>query len=320
MLTSGFQKFWWTVLAGLLLIGAILIGKTVLAKSAILSADAAVNLALSYGNSNIYLEWDNRPSGIFGKVMKYGEAVQYKTTQPIPPQENIARMSDVPVWLILLQGDFVEHIPAAPGSPGIPEKEIHHDQIALIINGVSGDTHRSILGFAAGGSIDEFAASFDAAVGYRAPRRLRKAPFIRRSPCRPPDRPVRHHRTDLKEVTMRFHKTAHAAHDFHHDGLPGSTGVGNPDPPAGPADPDGALRNLKSPHPFSHADPAVANTFLHAASAHHRNPDPSCHHPPRCPPAPPSGRCGIPLGGTAGTHPGRHSDRPLCPGGPLWAP
>ena len=41
----------------------------------------------------------------------YGEAVQYKTTQPIPPQENIARTSDVPVWLILLQGNFVEHIP-----------------------------------------------------------------------------------------------------------------------------------------------------------------------------------------------------------------
>ena len=138
-LSSGFQKFWWTVLAGLLLIGAILIGKTVLAKPAIISADAAVNLALSYGNSNIYLEWDNQPSGIFGKVMKYGEAMQYKTTQPIPPQENIARMSDVPVWLILLQGNFVEHIPAAPGSPGIPEKDIHHNQIALIINGVSGD-------------------------------------------------------------------------------------------------------------------------------------------------------------------------------------
>ena len=138
-LSSGFQKFWWTVLAGLLLIGAILIGKTVLAKPAIISADAAVNLALSYGNSNIYLEWDNRPSGIFGKVMKCGEAVQYKTTQPIPPQENIARMSDVPVWLILLQGNFVEHVPEAPGSPGIPEKEIHHNQIALIIYGVSGD-------------------------------------------------------------------------------------------------------------------------------------------------------------------------------------
>ena len=99
----------------------------------------AVNLALSYGNINIYLEWDNRPSGIFGKVMKYGEAVQYKTTQPIPPQENIARMSDVPVWLILLQGNFVEHVPAAPGSPGIPEKQVIHKQIALIIDGVSGD-------------------------------------------------------------------------------------------------------------------------------------------------------------------------------------
>ena len=206
MLSSGFHKFWWSVLAGLLLIGAILIGKTVLAKPAIISADAAVNLALSYGNSNIYLEWDNRPSGIFGKVMKYGEAVQYKTTQPIPPQENIARMSDVPVWLILLQGNFVEHIPAAPGSPGIPEKEIHHNQIALIIDGVSGEI------------IETFWVSPQEALsmislpaltppsGTRAPRRLRKAPFIRRSPCRPPDRPVRHHRTDLKEVTMRFLK------------------------------------------------------------------------------------------------------------------
>ena len=135
----GLRKYGWTVLAGLLLIGAILIGKTVLAKPAIISADAAVNLALSYGNSNIYLEWDNRPSGIFGKVMKYSEAVQYKATQPIPPQENIARMSDVPVWLILFQGNYVEHIPAAPGSPGIPEKDIHLHQIALIIDGVSGE-------------------------------------------------------------------------------------------------------------------------------------------------------------------------------------
>ena len=118
---------------------AILIGNTILAEPSIISADVVVNLALSYGNSNIYLEWDNRPSGIFGKEMKYGQAVQYKTTQPIPPQENIARMSDVPVWLILLQGNYVEHIPAAPGSPGIPEKEIHHNQIALIIDGVSGD-------------------------------------------------------------------------------------------------------------------------------------------------------------------------------------
>lgn len=139
MLRFGLRKYWWIVLAGLLLIGAILIGKTVLAKPAIISADTAVKLALSYGNSNIYLEWDNQPSGIFGKVMKYGEAVQYKTTQPIPPQENVARMSDVPVWLILLQGNFVERIPAAPGLPGIPEKDINHNQIALIIRGVSGD-------------------------------------------------------------------------------------------------------------------------------------------------------------------------------------
>ena len=139
MLFSGLRKYGWTVLAGLLLIGVIFIGKTVLAQPAIISADTAVNQALSYGNSNIYLEWDNRPSGIFGKVMKYGQAVQYKTTQPIPPQENIAKMSDVPVWLILLQGNFVEHVPAAPGSPGIPEKVIIHNQISLIINGVSGD-------------------------------------------------------------------------------------------------------------------------------------------------------------------------------------
>ena len=139
MFFFGLRKYGWTVLAGLLLIGAILIWKTVLAKSAIISADVAVNLALSYGNSNIYLEWDNQPTGIFGKVKKYGEAMQYKTTQPIPPQENIARMSDVPVWLILLQGNFVEHIPAAPGSPGIPEKDIHHHQITLIIDGISGE-------------------------------------------------------------------------------------------------------------------------------------------------------------------------------------
>ena len=139
MFFFGLRKYGRTGLAGLLLIGAIFIGKSVLAKPAIISADAAVNLALTHGNSNIYLEWDNQPSGIFGKVMQYGEAVQYKTTQPIPSQENIARMSDVPVWLILLQGNFVEHIPAAPGSPGIPEKDVYHHQIALIIDGVSGD-------------------------------------------------------------------------------------------------------------------------------------------------------------------------------------
>ena len=39
MLSSGFHKFWWSVLAGLLLIGAILIGKTVLAKPAIITAE-----------------------------------------------------------------------------------------------------------------------------------------------------------------------------------------------------------------------------------------------------------------------------------------
>ena len=142
----GLRKYWWTVLAGLLLIGAILIGNTVLAKPAIISADTAVTLALSSGNSNIYLEWDNQPSGIFGKVMKYGEAVQYKTTQPNPPQENVAGMSDLPVWLILLQGNFVEHVPGAPGSPGIPEKQVIHRQIALIINGVSGNIIETFWG------------------------------------------------------------------------------------------------------------------------------------------------------------------------------
>ena len=61
MLSSGFHKFWWTVLAGLLLIGAILIGKTVLAKPAIITADAAVNLALSYGNIQ-YLSGMGQPT------------------------------------------------------------------------------------------------------------------------------------------------------------------------------------------------------------------------------------------------------------------
>ena len=185
---------------------AILIGNTILAEPSIISADVVVNLALSYGNFNIYLEWDNRPSGIFGKEMKYGEAVQYKTTQPIPPQENIARMSDVPVWLILLQGNYVEHIPAAPGSPGIPEKEIHHNQIALIIDGVSGDFIEAFWVSPQEGLPFKSSAGFDAAVGYRAPGAYARPHSYGGPLADSPDRPVRHHRTDLKEVMMRFIK------------------------------------------------------------------------------------------------------------------
>jgi hypothetical protein len=143
MKSREFRTHHFVALLSLTLVIAALIIQTGAAQTSIIPAETAANLALAYGRDYGTDGLVDRPTGMFGKVMRYGEAVQYIFGRPINPGDQIARMADTPVWLIVIQGQIVEHVPPAP--PDIPAKDVLHGQMAVIINGITGDIVEEVL-------------------------------------------------------------------------------------------------------------------------------------------------------------------------------
>ena len=50
---------------------------------------------------------------------------------------------EAPVWLVVLEGKFIEHVPPAPQN--IPAKDVEHSQMALILDAKTGDAFESVL-------------------------------------------------------------------------------------------------------------------------------------------------------------------------------
>jgi hypothetical protein len=142
MLHIKYRKYLSISLLGLILIIAVLIVGSGMAQTTTIPASTAINLALSYSKDGGKVGGlVDPPTKMFGKLMTYVEAV-YIFGQPINPGDAIAKMANNPVWLVVLQGKIVEHVPPAPD---IPEKDVMNTQMALIIDGNSGKVVERIL-------------------------------------------------------------------------------------------------------------------------------------------------------------------------------
>jgi hypothetical protein len=99
------------------------------------SAQAAVAQALAAARDDGFGGYVEPPEKIFGRQMTLGEARQF-VFGANAGEYNARPASDL-VWLVVLEGKFVEHVPAAP--PDIPAKDVAHSQMALFIDAISGD-------------------------------------------------------------------------------------------------------------------------------------------------------------------------------------
>jgi hypothetical protein len=140
-LTTG-QRILIAVVGVVVLVLALSLGvKKGVDQTAVIPASVAMDRALAIAN-------EPGPSGgsltppteARGQISTYGQAYQFIFNQPLDPQDSAALGAAYPVWLVVLQGQFVEHVPAsADGS--IPAKDVLHSQMAIILDG---DTTQSL--------------------------------------------------------------------------------------------------------------------------------------------------------------------------------
>ena len=84
------------------------------------------------------------PTEARGQVMTYGQAVQFIFGRPMDPNQSTAKLKDYPVWLVMLQGQFVEHVPAAADG-SIPAKDVMHSQMAVILDGNTAEVLEQVM-------------------------------------------------------------------------------------------------------------------------------------------------------------------------------
>lgn len=102
------------------------------AQTSAISADVAVSQALlSAKDDGLFGGFVNQPTMVQGQFMTFERARQMILGQSLNADEEMVKWRDYPVWLIVLEGKFVEHVPSAPN---IPAKDVLHSQMALIID------------------------------------------------------------------------------------------------------------------------------------------------------------------------------------------
>ncbi|MCC7163103.1 MAG: hypothetical protein IT331_11455 [Anaerolineae bacterium] len=116
------------------------------AEAGTLAPDIAVARALTVaGEFDLpYGGLRGRPTEIYGRIMTYAEANDLLTGRPIAPNSLEIELADKQVWLILFQGNIVEHVP--PVSDGsIPEKQVQHSQMTVVLDAFTGEMLRRTL-------------------------------------------------------------------------------------------------------------------------------------------------------------------------------
>jgi len=128
------------VIVVILIILTIVIGmKVTSAQSSVIPESLAVDRALIYAQEGGPIGGAaEKPVEIRGEVMPYGQAVQFVFGASISSSDSKAKIRDDPVWLIILRGTFVEHAPASADG-AIPAKDLLHTQMAIILDGNSGE-------------------------------------------------------------------------------------------------------------------------------------------------------------------------------------
>ena len=114
-------------------------------QTAVIPASIAVHRALAIANEQgPYGEAVTPPVEARGQATTYAQAIQFIFGRPLDPQESAAYNPNFPVWLVVLRGQFVEHVPpSADGS--IPAKDVLHSQMAIILDGDSTQNIESVM-------------------------------------------------------------------------------------------------------------------------------------------------------------------------------
>jgi hypothetical protein len=113
----------------------------VVAPALAISAESAVARALASARDDGFGGYVEPPEKIFGKQMTLGEAREY--VFGANAGETTERPASDPVWLVVLEGKFVEHVPPAPLD--IPAKDVAHSLMALFIDVQSGEVFEQIM-------------------------------------------------------------------------------------------------------------------------------------------------------------------------------
>lgn len=110
------------------------------AQTPAISPDAAVDLALRYAADDGPIGGlKGKPTEIRGKVMSYEQANYLITGRAIPSNTARSKIATNRAWIIVFFGNVIEHVPAALGNKNIPAKDIQHNEMAVILDGVTGD-------------------------------------------------------------------------------------------------------------------------------------------------------------------------------------
>jgi len=126
-------------------IGIVLNVRSTNAQTSVIPNGLALDLALSYSMDDGLMGGAlNPPAKVYGQVMTYEEAVKFVLNKPIDSNTQNYKTLNKTVWLVVLEGEFVEHVP--PSADGIiPAKEVIHNQMAIILDGNTGEIMRRIL-------------------------------------------------------------------------------------------------------------------------------------------------------------------------------
>ena len=145
-LTNG-QRLLIAIVGAALLILVLSLGvKKNADQSAVIPAGVAVDRALQVANEQRPSSGGSLtpPSEARGQVTTFGQAYQFIFHQPPDPNDSAAPNPVYPVWLIVLQGQFVEHVPASAGG-ATPAKDVLHSQLAIILDGDTTETLARVL-------------------------------------------------------------------------------------------------------------------------------------------------------------------------------
>ena len=128
----------WLVIGAAVIIAAVLLFsqvRPVVAPALAISAETAVARALVAARDDGLGGYAEPPARVFGKPMTLTEARRFVFGANTGAYND--RPPDAPVWLVVLEGKFIEHVPAAPQN--IPAKDVEHNQMALFIDATSGE-------------------------------------------------------------------------------------------------------------------------------------------------------------------------------------
>jgi len=119
----------------------VLTTRSVVAPRTAISAQDAASRALAAGRDQGLGGYVTPPDRVLGRQMSFDEALHFALgTSAV---QDHTRPGVYPVWLVVLEGRFIGHVPAAP--PDVPAQDVEHSQMALLIDAETGEVFESVL-------------------------------------------------------------------------------------------------------------------------------------------------------------------------------